>query len=144
MPSWHVQRQLYLYLGKTGGKFSITNKYFKAMDKSKLSESANRAVRLLKQSHISELWTICVRLESNTVITEEEVVKNLNWCRHYKESVRSLLGGYTECCRAQVTQPQLHPVPLKKEEGEEENSLYVSFCMNMMTHDPVCKIDTSN
>ena len=43
------------------------------------------------------------QVESNTVIAEEEVVKNLSWCRHYEESVHSLLGGYTECCKAQVT-----------------------------------------
>jgi hypothetical protein len=75
------------------------------MDKGKLSEPANKEVRLLKPSQISELTmdSNCVRLESNTVTAEEEVVKNLRWCRSYEESIRSLLGGYTECHRAQVT-----------------------------------------
>ena len=59
---------------------------------------------LLKPSEISELTmdSICVRLESNTVTAGEEVVKNLNWCRRYEESICSLLGGCAECCRAQV------------------------------------------
>jgi len=75
------------------------------MDKSKLSEPADREVRLLKPSQISELTmdSIFVRLESNTVTAEEGVVKNLRWCHSYDKGIHSLLGGYTECCRAQVT-----------------------------------------
>ena len=74
------------------------------MDKSKLSELANREVRLLKPSQISKLTmdSIFVRLESNTVTAEKEVVKNLRWCYSYEESIHSLLGVYTECRRAQV------------------------------------------
>lgn len=105
MPSWHVWRKLYLYLRQTEGKFSVSNKYYRVMDKSKLSEPAYREVRLLKPSQISELTmdSIFVRLESNTMTAEEEVVKNLRWCRSYNESIHSLLVGYAECRRAQVT-----------------------------------------
>jgi hypothetical protein len=41
MPLWHVQRKLYLYLRQTEGKFSVSNKYYRVMDKSKLNEPAN-------------------------------------------------------------------------------------------------------
>jgi hypothetical protein len=72
---WHVWRKLYLYLGQTEGKFSVSNKYYSVMVKSKLSEPANREVRLQKSSQISELTmdSIFVRLESNTVTAEEEL-----------------------------------------------------------------------
>jgi hypothetical protein len=62
-------------------------------------------VRVLKPSQTSELTvdSNCVRLESNTVTAEEEVVKNLRWCCSCEESIHSLMGGYTECLRAQVT-----------------------------------------
>jgi len=76
--------------------------------------------------------SICVRLESNTVTAEKEVVKNMNWCCHYEKGLLSLLGGYTECCRAQV----MYSLSFTQcPEDDDDINLYVSFCSSMMTHD---------
>jgi hypothetical protein len=60
MPSWHVHRQLYLYLGQIEGKFSVVGKYLTVTDKSDPSVLAKGEVRLPKQSQPSELWTTSV------------------------------------------------------------------------------------
>jgi hypothetical protein len=76
----------------------------------------------------------CVRLESNTVTAEEEVVKNSRWWRSYEESVRSLLGGYKSVAELKWHMAAASP-SATEDDDDGESSLYVSFCSNMMTHD---------
>jgi hypothetical protein len=84
----------------------------------------------------------CVRLESNTVKAEGEVVKNL-------DDVVVTRRAYTLCWVdiQSVAELKWHTAavsPSAPDDDDDESSLYVSFCSNMKTHDLPLQSDTSN
>jgi hypothetical protein len=106
-----------LYLGQTEGQLYVTNKYFIAMDKSKLREPVKGKVRLLKSNQIYELiWiftVICRRGTMQLWSRRRNTVKTLN-LSHVTTRAFTLTEWLYRCSSVQVAYSPSSPMTNRK------------------------------